>query len=49
VVVADCALHGQVTTKREIQRVFADCKGWPGVEKARRVTDFATSRAVRLR
>lgn len=45
VVVTDCALHGQVTTTREIQRVLADCKGWPGVEKARRVTDFATGRA----
>jgi G:T-mismatch repair DNA endonuclease (very short patch repair protein) len=43
VVVADGALHNRTTTAREIGQVLTACKGWPGMEKARRVADFASS------
>jgi G:T-mismatch repair DNA endonuclease (very short patch repair protein) len=43
VVAADCALHNRTTTAKEIAQVLAACKGWPGTEKARRVTDFASN------
>jgi hypothetical protein len=43
VVAADCALHNRATTAREIAQVLTACKGWPGMEKARRVADFASN------
>lgn len=41
VVVADSALRNRDASKTGIRRVLADCAGWPGIERARRVADFA--------
>jgi hypothetical protein len=43
VVVADSALRLGVATPRAIENVVADCRQWPGVEKARKVAAFATN------
>jgi hypothetical protein len=43
VVTADTALRTRSATKSAIQRVLQECKGWPGVERAREVTEFATN------
>jgi Protein of unknown function (DUF559) len=40
VVVADSALRGKQTTKRELYEVIDACAGWPGIARARRVVDF---------
>jgi very-short-patch-repair endonuclease len=41
VAVADSALHGRITTKKELRRMLADCAGWPGIDQARRVVEFS--------
>jgi predicted transcriptional regulator of viral defense system len=41
VVAADSALHQKLTLKQEIRAVLQDCGRWPGVDMARRVTEFA--------
>lgn len=41
VVVADSALHRRLTTPRELTAILADCAGWPGIARARRVVAFA--------
>jgi hypothetical protein len=43
VVVADSALRLRIATRSAIGRVLADCKQWPGVQKAREVAAFATN------
>jgi very-short-patch-repair endonuclease len=43
VVTADTALRTRSATKSGIQRVLQECKGWPGVERAREVAEFATN------
>lgn len=43
VVTADSALRTRSATRSAIQRVIQDCKGWPGVEQAREVAEFATN------
>jgi hypothetical protein len=45
VVVADSALRSAKTTKEELRAVMADCPRWPGIERARRVVEFADGRA----
>jgi hypothetical protein len=42
VVVADSALHERYSSKTDLRRVLARCKGWPGVAQARRAVDFAS-------
>lgn len=41
VVAADSAMHQQLTLKSEIRAVIRDCPRWPGIDMARRVTEFA--------
>lgn len=41
VVVADSLLRNEAATERDLRRVLDACRRWPGVEMARRVTDFA--------
>lgn len=41
VVVADSALHMRMTAPGELHRVLDACSGWPGVQRARRVVEFA--------
>jgi hypothetical protein len=43
VVTADSALRTRSVTKNAIQRVLEECKGWPGVDQAREVAEFATN------
>ena len=43
VVTADSALRTRSATKSAIQRVLQECKGWPGVDQARAVAEFATN------
>jgi len=43
VVTADSALRTRSATKSAIQRVLQECKGWPGIEQAREVAEFATN------
>jgi hypothetical protein len=43
VVTADSALRTRSATRSAIQRVLLECKGWPGVEQARDVAEFATN------
>ncbi len=45
VVVADSALYERHASKTDLRRVLACCEGWPGVVRARRVVDFASSLA----
>jgi predicted transcriptional regulator of viral defense system len=45
VVVADSALHSAKTTKEELRAVIEDCHRWPGIERARKVIEFADGRA----
>jgi hypothetical protein len=41
VVAADSALRRRLTLISEIRLVLKDCRRWPGIERARRVADFA--------
>ena len=41
VVAADSALRRKLTTKAELQAVVADCRRWPGVQRAAEVVAFA--------
>ncbi len=41
VVVADSALHGKQTTKKELYAVIDRCARWPGIAQARRAVDFS--------
>jgi Transcriptional regulator, AbiEi antitoxin/Protein of unknown function (DUF559) len=45
VVVADSALGSGKITKDELRAVLADCRGWPGIDRARKVIEFADGRA----
>jgi predicted transcriptional regulator of viral defense system len=45
VVVADSALHGNKTTKKELYAVLERCARWPGVAQARRAVDFSDALA----
>ena len=45
VVVADSALHGKQTTKKELYAVLDRCDRWPGVAQARRAVDFSDALA----
>jgi hypothetical protein len=40
-VVADSALHGKQTTKKELYTVLKRCAQWPGIAQARRAIDFS--------
>lgn len=46
VVTADAALRAGHCTPQELAEVAAECRGWPGVSRARRVAAFADSRAA---
>lgn len=41
VVVVDSVLRGGLATVRELDQVLAECRGWLGIERARRVVAFA--------
>lgn len=41
VVVADSALRRDPTSRPAMRSVLADCRGWPGVDLARKVIEFA--------
>ncbi len=41
VVVADAALRARLTNPPELRNVLADCRNWPGVQRAARVVAFA--------
>jgi uncharacterized protein DUF559 len=45
VVVADSALHKQMTTKTELARVIDSCGRWPRIEQARQVAEFSNGLA----
>jgi predicted transcriptional regulator of viral defense system len=45
VVVADSALHGKKTTKKELYAVLGRCARWPGITQARRAVDFSDALA----
>jgi predicted transcriptional regulator of viral defense system len=45
VVVADCALRKELTTKAELRAVLADCARWPGLARARQVVAFSDALA----
>jgi hypothetical protein len=45
VVVADSALFERRASKTEMRRVLADCARWPGIDKARKVVEFADPRS----
>jgi hypothetical protein len=45
VVVADSALHAQMTTKAELARVIRSCGRWPQIEQARHVVAFSNGLA----
>jgi hypothetical protein len=45
VVVADSALRAKKTCKEELSRMLANCRGWPGARRARRVVGFANGSA----
>lgn len=44
VVTADSALHAGQASKRELERVLADCRRWPGLARARQVVAFSDAR-----
>ncbi|MCL2585626.1 MAG: hypothetical protein FWE35_24580 [Streptosporangiales bacterium] len=41
VVIADSAMRRDPTVKPQIRAVLQECQGWPGVDLARKVTEFA--------
>jgi predicted transcriptional regulator of viral defense system len=41
VTAADSALYARITTRAELGRVLADCAGWAGIHRARRVVEFS--------
>ncbi len=41
VVIADSALNGKQTTKKELYAVIDHCARWPGIAQARRAIDFS--------
>jgi very-short-patch-repair endonuclease len=41
VVVADSAIRQQLTSKKALESLVADCPRWPGIRQAREVVDFA--------
>jgi hypothetical protein len=43
VVTADSALRRRTATPTAIRQVLADCRQWPGIDKARKVAAFATN------
>lgn len=45
VVVADCALQQNLTSKKELRAVLAACPRWPGSRNAAAVVEFADKRA----
>ncbi len=45
VAVADAALREVQATRKEIEAVLTSCRGWPRIERARRVVTFADPRA----
>jgi hypothetical protein len=45
VVVADSALRGRKTTVPELNAVIADCRRWPGLQRAREVVAFSDHRS----
>ena len=45
VALADAALREVHATRKGIEAVLTSCRGWPGIERARRVVTFADSRA----
>lgn len=45
VVTADSALRERRASKAELRRVLASCERWPGISRAREVTDFASPSA----
>ncbi len=45
VVAADCALHAEKLTRKQLTEVLDDCPRWPGIRQARRVLEFADERA----
>lgn len=45
VVAADCALREEKVTRGEVKKVIDGCARWPGVQRARRVLEFADERA----
>jgi hypothetical protein len=45
VMVADAALHTRMVTLPGLRAVLADCRGWPGICRARQVIDFADPKA----
>src|SRR6266516_3893390 len=47
VVVADAALRARLTNPPELRNVLADCRNWPGVQRAARVVAFADPWAER--
>jgi hypothetical protein len=45
VAVADSALNARLTSKGQLSAVTAECPRWPGVKRAREVTEFSDPRA----
>jgi hypothetical protein len=45
VAVADSALHAGLTSKSELAAVIGDCPRWPGLRRAREVTEFSDARS----
>ncbi len=45
VAVADSALNAALTSQGELSAVIADCPHWPGIQRAREVSDFSDSRS----
>ena len=45
VVAADSALHRKQTSKAELRSVLTDCRGWCGIQQARRVVAFSDARS----
>lgn len=45
VVLADNALHDKKTSEAELRAVMASCSRWPGIGRARQVTDFSDARS----
>ncbi len=41
VVAADAALHNGLTSQGQLAQLLRDCRGWPGLERARRSVEFA--------
>ena len=45
VVAGDFALREQTTTCSELQRILADCRGWPGIRRARAAVEMLDGRS----